>query len=492
MSWDSSKAEERIKRFMANGPSIEAGLSVAKSTPLAVFAKRAADAKEFPHGRATLVEGAHLYGLLLDFEQIILQDQRETEGSHARVLQFLDVHYRVWDALVEEGDAIRVDYHGARMHAVVTEPKGNPTEQIRQAIALASKLNSAAKRVAAQYGFPARVRFGIDQGHCLAMTTGRSHETDVLFLGSPANHAAKLTAAGRQPGIFLTDGAKQKLISGRHGSHERFNVEELALSASQQYRFAKFEGATERLAGENRPLTIFKFQRTSPPLSSVKFSDLSPSKSIRMGMASMFADIDGYTRYVDAAIQSGEAAIRDAVRSVHVLREELNSVLKEDFGGKRVRFIGDCIQGVIAEGKHQDDPRDSVKSSALCASGMRSSFTVAQRMLKTIDALDLAIGVEYGPIPITRLGSRGTESVRCAAALTVTRSEKLQQDIKGGGIIFGPNALACADNSLRNFFGGSEKLPAYSDAATLFSGVASPSVQIMLNDASARPHARNV
>ena len=76
-----------------------------------------------------------------------------------------------------------------------------------------------------------------------------------------------------------------------------------------------------------------------------------------------------------------------------------------------MRFIGDCIQGVIAEGARQDDGPGSVRQSVICASGMRSSFSLAQQILGTINKLDLAIGIEYGAVPLTRIGNRGTESV---------------------------------------------------------------------------------
>jgi len=490
MGWNTTKSEERIKRFIANAPTVETGVTLAKSARLSVFAKAAADTKRFPTGQATLIQGAHLYGVLLDFDELVLQDKRETEASHARVLQFLDLHYRVWDALVEEDDAIRVDYHGPRVHVVVSDPEGNAAEQIRQAMSLAEKLEAAAKRVAAIHGFPARVRFGIDQGPCLAMTTGRSHEQDILFLGSPANHAAKLAAGDRLHGIFLTESAQQKLkISPASDSAAQLRA--IVASASQQYRFAKFDAAVGRIEMDRAPLTSFQFRRVSPPLSGVKFSDLTPANSIRMGMGSIFADIDGYTRYVDAAILGGEAAIRNAVRDIHVLREELNSVAKEDFGGKRVRFIGDCIQCVLTEGSRlTDDGPKTVKESVYCASGMQSSFLLAQKMLKSIDKLGLAIGVEYGPVPLTRIGNRGLESVRCAASLAVTNSERLQQAIQGSGISLGPNALAQGDDAIRKYFQRPTKLPNYSDAATYFGTVSSPAVQIMRQDVTARPHAK--
>ena len=47
-------------------------------------------------------------------------------------------------------------------------------------------------------------------------------------------------------------------------------------------------------------------------------------------MASIFADIDGYTSFGDAAIRGSPNEIRRAVETVRVIREELNSILKDD------------------------------------------------------------------------------------------------------------------------------------------------------------------
>jgi class 3 adenylate cyclase len=87
------------------------------------------------------------------------------------------MHYRVWDSIVDGDDGDRVDYHGARLHAVIASPSGDPAAQIARAVALARKLTEAAQKVGQAHGFPSRIRFGIDHGKCLAMTTGRgSHE----------------------------------------------------------------------------------------------------------------------------------------------------------------------------------------------------------------------------------------------------------------------------------------------------------------------------
>ena len=221
----------------------------------------------------------------------------------------------------------------------------------------------------------------------------------------------------------------------------------------------------------------------------MKFADLSPAKSVRMGMASLFADIDGFTAYVDAAILGGPNQIKTAVKTIHVIREELNDVLQDDFGGKRVRFIGDCIHGCFAAGESTDDPVEAVDEAALCAAGMRSSFDLCLRLAQPGADLDLAIGIEYGPVPMTRLGTPGNDSVRCAAGSAVIQAERIQQSISGGGVRMGPVALSHARTQVRKHFGDAASIISYASAADLVGAVSSPAVQVIRENPAARPHA---
>lgn len=490
MAWDASRARKRIKNFIESAPEVEEGISLAAHFRLVTEAAALAKAQgSFPRGRAVLVKGVHVYGQLLDFDNVVADGGRETEASHRDVLRFLNLHYRVWDAVVEDNGADRVDYHGPRLHAIITEPEKNPAEQLKKAIALAAQLADAAKHVCAAYGMPGRIRFGIDYGSCLAMSTGRAYEKDTLFLGSAANHAAKLAASEEREGIFLTPNAQRILDIGDRGvSGDAVQLDKMRVAeAVKTYHFSALEQASQRLIEEADNEPIFRFHRSAPPLSNLNFEDLTPAKSVRMGMASLFADIDGFTSYVDHAIAEGSAAIEGVVVALHVLREELNSVLKDDFGGKRVRFIGDCIQGLIAAGDAEDDPVEAVKDAVLCAAGMRSSFDLCQEILSGIDELDLAIGIEFGPVPLTRLGLRGEDSVRCAAGRAVVQSEREQQAIDGGGIRLGSVALGFSGEPVRRL-GNSKRIASFADAADILGDESSPLVKIIREDPSARPY----
>lgn len=484
MSWNQDRAKSRIREHLKTVPDVDRNIALDS----AVMAKRGLLSR-MPLREAFVVEGAHLYGQLLDFDDLVAENGQETEAAHRRLLRFLNIHYRVWDSIVDGDDGDRIDYHGARLHAVIASPIGDSAAQIERAVALARKLTEAARKVGESHGFPSRIRFGIDHGKCLAMTTGRgAHEKDTLFLGRPANHAAKLAASGAEQGIFLTETAQKRAVAGAVRKHAEGSMLDEAYieTAARRYAFDSLDRAASAIASDTSE-PMFRFKRPTLPLSSVKFSELSPANSIRMGMASIFADIDGFTNFVDQSIHGGFEKIREAVKIVHVIREELNSVLKDDFGGKRVRFIGDCIHGCVAEGDRADDPARSVREAALCASAMRSSFDLCLEAIQPDAAIDLAVGIEYGPTPMTRLGHRGDDSVRCAASRATINAERMQQAIERGGVRLGAVAAGIADSTIRKHY-SSGRLMTFDSASDLLMTPQAPAVQILRSEPAARSH----
>lgn len=494
MSWNEARSTKRIQDHLSTVPIFDATISLASHSRDKRQMRDSGLLAGLTNRRAFVVDGAHLYGQLLDFDQLVAeQNGEETEHSHRKLLQFIDLHYQLWDEIVDSDSADRVDYHGGRMHAVVTEPGNDPTGQVSRAYALAVKLTEASQRIASAAGFTARLRFGIDQGRCLAMTTGRSHERDTLFLGAPANHAAKKVAESDEEGIFFADNLQSKLggAAARSAITGRLHLtEDAARLALKTYQFQRLDLATNQLVARASQSRNFTFFKPDPPLSDLKFSELTPSRTARADMTSIFADIDGFTNFVDQAISKGSEAIKSAATAIHVIREELNDVLRSDFKGKRIRFIGDCIQGVVS-GKNLNDDTDSIRTAALCASGMQSSFSLCQKLIGGIDALGLAIGIEHGPTPLTRLGRNGDESVRCAACRAAVVSEKVQQSIERSGIRLGPNASQKADTSIRKYYKESSSIPNFDAAADLLGSFASPAVSIVREDKTARPYFRD-
>ena len=478
MSWTRQSSLARIRKFKADVPQGIVNVRTFSSSDLAqrrsVIASRRAQGGGhedliFSVGRseAVVVEGVHVYVQLLDFAAAMLEQDRETPAGHSRVLSMMHLHYSGCDRVAEQYEAQRVDYHGSRMHAVIVSPAGPEAaaERAARAVAFADALKRTIEETSRTIGggyYSTRVRIGMDAGTAVAVNSGRSNEPEPLFLGNPANYAAKL-AEGDEEGIYLSDQVRRDLGLSAVGG--LFNERRNAFSYGTLTLLGSFGGsrATDELiaryvesVGKSVTLTEghlpgFTFHRHTPPLSTIRFGDLSPSNSVRMELTSIFADISGFTRYVTDCIRSGRVA--EMVANLHVIRNELAATLKEDFSGRKVRFIGDCVHGLLAEGTRETtEAALTVTSSVKAAAGMRSSFELCQEELPNIGNLGLAIGIEYGTTPITRLGIRGDRSVRCSVIKAVSASEALQSDCEGDETALGPRAMNNAPAGVKRLF----------------------------------------
>jgi hypothetical protein len=135
----------------------------------------------------------------------------------------------------------------------------------------------------------------------------------------------------------------------------------------------------------------------------------------------------------------------------------LDAVLYADFSGCKVRFVGDCIHGILVEGTAlATDAEETMTTAALCAGAMRSSFTLALSELRRnaieTGTLGLAIGFEYGPLAVTRLGMKG-QMLRCCISRGVVESEKQQKRCSGAQTAIGQVAHREANEAISELFG---------------------------------------
>ena len=481
MAWRHEQAQQRIRKLIGEVPKIEVRRFADEYMSLYEARKAELRAAKEPvspplfnlgKGSAVRVDTVQIYIGITNYDDYRIDEGRETEASHERALRFLHLYYSACDRVVEQSPAQRVDFHGSRMHAVVLDQSGAGVtpELIAESFAFVRDFRAVAERANAELAkseLSARFRIGIDAGPCVAINNGTGLEQEPMFLGSAANHAAKL-AEGDQPGVFISDRVRGLLNLPKLGIYE--DVRSLDDAFFNQMVARRDEAilagliATESVRDpevligawreEIRTKSVpdpttprFTFHHKEPPLRGIKYADLAPSNSIRMPLVSMFADLSGYTAYIDDAIANH--GIADAVRALYVIREELQNVVEKDFGGRKVRFIGDCIHALLAEGNESEtDDRQTVIQGFACAGGLHSSFKICRRELTNLDALGLAIGVEYGPTPISRIGIRGQRSVRIASSVATATSEKMQQECESDVIKFGPVAMALIPTSL--------------------------------------------
>lgn len=493
MGWNANNARRRIDELIDSVPEVKTERFAEEYLPrfrvLSENAKlkglRFDDRPLFSLGsnEAVIVDGVHVYANLLSLNDYRLSEGVETEQSHARALNFLHMHYSACDRAVENCGAQRVDFHDGRMHAVIIEPLGDHNAGIRvsKAIVLAEQLKALSSSAAQRFrdsDFGSDYSFGIDTGICVATNSGSSGEPEPLFLGSAANHAAKL-AVGDSPGTYLSDRAEEALkqisATSTRNQFERFIDERPTFRFDESALPAVFRAAstpttqTEDLleswqsdiragaSGFANSPAEFTFHAHTLPLRSIEYQGLMPSNSIRMDMISIFGDLDGYTNYIDGAM-SDRQKVGNAVRNLHVIRGEWANVIQEDFEGRKVRFIGDCIHGILAAGTgNTTDNSSTVRQAIHCSGGLRSSFQICQGILPDADQLGLAIGFELGPTPVTRLGIRGERSVRVASSVSRTESEAEQQRCNGIETAMGPKAYEAASYAAKALFDISRK-----------------------------------
>lgn len=458
-SWNHDRASTHIEKALE-----------AVSTVTIVEYVRDMSLESIPTSKAYRVDGVHLYADILNLDEMLGVTDTEGVMCHKRTLRFLNQHYRAASRILSRTAARRVDFHNQRLHALVTKPynteEGAEAARIHRAVAISQLIID----VLAQTGddsddIPnARVRVGIDSGETLAVNNGRSGNREPLFLGEAANRSAKLsgTKDGAE-GIFLTNTARAAIGFAEVKDPAKTALTNEEIKTSQEN--AELEVTATEIVKEWRddldknPIGSFEFSRHTPPFRTMDIHSLTPANSKRQEAISVYADIDGFTAYVKKHI---EASPENVVRVFHVIRAELERVFTSEFDGRRIRFIGDCVHGLLCEGTaHTTDIKDSISSATLCAGGLRSSFDLSIEKLSEngidVDGLGLAIGFEYGPMTVTRLGLQGNR-VRCSVSRGVLASESEQMRCSGNETAIGEEAYKEASDAVKNLFGPKRKV----------------------------------
>lgn len=459
-TWKHDRALEHIKKKIKDVETV----NIATYT-------RDVSLERIPSNKAYRLDGVHIYADILNLSDMLSVTQEEGETCHKRTLRFLNLHYRAVHRILKECDTIRVDFHNQRLHAVVAKPYNTVQDAEKKRIQHAVAISQLIVDVLAETGdddehIPnAKVRIGIDSGEALAVNNGRNGGREPLFLGDPANHAAKIAGAGKAQGIFLTNNARKALglKEAEEPKTTPLTPEEIQSCQEQANLAVSKETIVKewRKDLKDNPIGVFEFSRHTPPLRTMDIAALSPANSRRQEAISIYADIDGFTAYVSRHLKD---SAEDVVRVFHVIRSELDRVLMTEFEGRRIRFIGDCVHGLICEGTAKTtEEEETVSNATLCSGGLRSSFELSLETLSVegidTDGLGLAIGFELGPMTVTRLGMQG-DRIRCSVSRGVLGSEKEQTRCNGVETAIGRSAYDAASEAVKSLFGPTRKVAA--------------------------------
>lgn len=455
---------------------INARLAEVKTVEIREYG-RDTDLNGLANGVAYRVDGVHVYVDILNLDEMLGTTNFEGVLVHKRTLRFLNLHFRAARNILVDVDAIEVDFHNQRLHAVFAKPYDDEAKRIHRAVATAQLMIDVLARTGEGGDDPlpaAKVRVGIDSGEALAVNNGRRGHREPLFLGCAANLAAKRAGGGSKAGIFMTNNARAAV-----GWSEASNVDTIALTTEEIEKSqdkAKLGITVDSVVKtwkedlEKFPIGAFEFSAHTPPFATLDLELLTPKNSRRQDSVSIYADIDGFTNYVDERIDGDESA-KDVVRALHVLRAELDATLHADFAGRKIRFIGDCVHGVLVEGTAATtDAEESANNALLCAAALRSSFKLAIERLDSagvdVGSMGLAVGCDYGTQAITRLGMKG-EMLRCVVGRAVLRSEEEQRRCDGQQTAMGEALAKAAPAAFRDHFGTSRRRSGFDYDAAL-------------------------
>jgi len=280
---------------------------------------------------------------------------------------------------------------------------------------------------------------GIATGTSYVANIGFRGDRELISIGSCANLAAKvidgtdtIIVTGESYGL-LPRCLKEHFVGWRTVAETRtFKAEGLRWSThSELARELGVDYNADRLAAKTEEY------RDSLPLSEMAISDasslidperLSERRSKRTSAVALFADLDGFTRYVHEAEEDDDVV--SLVRALHMVRHEFHAVIKQDYPGVVLQHQGDGVLAVV----HMppgDELRKRCQNAIDVAIGLQSSMDhILNKRLSGRGDIHVAVGLDVGATLITRLGKKGKREIICLGP-KVSSAERLQLRSRG-------------------------------------------------------------
>ena len=301
MSWDYNRSVERIREHLDSMGEI----TVEKL-------KREADLENLlSETNCREIFGSHVYVPVSNFARLAscATDKQEV----TRMIQSVHIYQREVSRIVESIlDAVRVHFQGSRVHGLFYRPIEDARKLSARAIMLQLVLRDFVSHVF-NPAFPASddyvISGGANIGHVIGTQDGVKGDRELLFVGGAANHAAHVI--GGSGSLQLTDPVYDALPSDLRAlciHLPKTNPPEyklIGLSQGQLDRVCETHGipwdrskSRERVESDRKqfPLTAISYSGAQV---SIDLETLSIKDNKRVLAASIFADLSGFTAYVE-------------------------------------------------------------------------------------------------------------------------------------------------------------------------------------------------
>lgn len=432
MSWNYEDSKKRIQNHIDNMGEIE----VKKLT-------RESDLESLlTETKCREIYGAHVYFLISNFTKLATEDASD-EQEYKRLIQAVHIYQREVARIVEDDDkfdGLRVHFQGPKLHALFYRPIDYTNKIAQKAFFLLLVLKDFVNNV-----FNPTFEFyedfegagGSDIGDVIGTRNGSRNDRELLFLGAPANYAAKIINDGGQLRITkeLFDALPEDLQD--HCSKitdDIYQIKNLSQETLDElletYAVSWDRDASEERLKEDKRRFPLKDIEYSSANSLIDIDSLGITNNKRVSAASVFGDVTGFTAYIDSA--ETDEKKREALRVLHAIRKEMATVVKTDFDGIRVQFQGDRVQGLYHLPK--DDDLGIADEAVDAAVGLQSSMekSIKDVLPEAVD-LKLAVGVDLDTTLVSKLGTHAHRDRICLGK-PVENAAAYEEKCKGGQI----------------------------------------------------------
>jgi len=421
MTWRYDRSEERVKTHLQNIGEIEV-------EPLV----REMDLENLSETVCRQIYGAHVYAEIRNLSTLVNAMTADTDRR--RVIQAAHIYQREVARIIDAVGGVRIHFQGGRVHALIYRPIRDGQQIASKAVSLQLIMDRFGTLFSTEFATlpDLRIRSGSDVGEAIGTRNGTQGDRELLFLGAPANYAAKLLMSGSDR--RLTERVSDLLPKNLAGWVEddpegglclrRPTPDELSDLLKKQEIEWTADASSKRMA-DDREL----FPATKATLSGaeemIDFDALSFYDNKLVEAASLYGDVSGFTAYIDGAKTKEDQ--KKALRAFHAVRLEMARVVQDDFEGVRVQFQGDRVQALFH--LPENDAAGFSAEAVSAAVGLQSSFElVLKKQVSELTDLGIAVGVSQGTTVATKLGERGHRDRICLGN-DVLRAERNEENV---------------------------------------------------------------
>ncbi len=395
-------------------------------------------------------EGVHLYVDVPNFHRAV-NDAGNDQQKQRKLVRAASVLRKVQGDVLKQDEIGDIQRQTVRLHALAYKPydgddECRETDRVERAVIHAITHNTYVLDVfnevfADLRDFDSAV--GLAGGTSYIANIGRHGKRELISLGSCANLAAKIL--GGRDTITITKAMYDILPDCLKDHFEKGSV----ISGAQTYRakglrwsrYPELAGELGVTWDEQKWTARTEQYRDELPLQEIEIADatslidvssLSERNCKRTAAVALYADLDGFTRYVREA-ETNEKVV-SLIRQFHMIRAEFHAVVGSDYDGLVLQHRGDCILAILHLPCGDDQHAKRCQKALDIAIGLQSSMEHAlNKHLADRKEIHVAVGLDVGKAFVTRLGKKGRRVTICFGP-EVSTAERLQMRTGPKGI----------------------------------------------------------